>query len=104
MERGLRLFEAGRDDQAERDLQCRIQAPGSSRTIGFIEPLWGETTRDLVLSIRKLGAKNWSEISFGCKRHLQALRAGEGDIKSDEDHPDERYQNPGPHARIQIRI
>ena len=104
MERGLRLFEAGRDDQAERDLLRREQAPYSSRTIGFIEPLWGETTRDLIQETRKLVAKDWKEISFGCKRHLQVLHAREGDIQSDEDHPDERHQNPGLHARIQIHL
>ena len=104
MERGLRLFETSRDDQAEWDLQHREQAPGSCRTIGFIEPLWGELTRDLVQVTRKLVANDWSEISRGCKRYPQVLRAGEGDIQSDKDHPDERHQNPGLHAWIQIRF
>lgn len=93
----------GRDGEAaERETQHRPQTPGLCYDIGFIEPIWGQATRDLIWSTKRLRAKDWADITKACAPHL-GPSYNTGEESEDECYPDgRRYDRSGLHASIQI--
>jgi hypothetical protein len=86
------------------------RATGLCHSVAFIEPLWGQTTRNLVWSTKRLKANDWTEIMNACTPHLRDLKASKARIRSEsesdgpqvEDHSKGRHEKSGLHSQIQI--
>ncbi|KAI9456209.1 hypothetical protein F5148DRAFT_1377964 [Russula earlei] len=64
-ERGLTLFQTGEDA-----LRTGRETDGRARGLGFTESAWGDKTRDLVKSTRKLQDSHWAAILGECSVFL----------------------------------
>ena len=86
-----------RDDEAESDAQRCAQAPGLCYSLGFIEPVWGQTMRDLIWSTKRLTRTDWVAISTACQPHLQLFNCAK-ESEAEEHYPDRSE----PHASVHI--
>ena len=96
----MTLFKTGEDTKAERVAQRGTRSSDNDCSIGFTEPLWGETTRRLVIATQKLTEEHWQEVMEECKLYLP--RHAPGDVQPNEDDPDGGHQSSGLHASIQV--
>jgi hypothetical protein len=93
------------DDQAEREIQNFMQPEdaGICRSIGFIESLWGQTTRDLIWSTKRLKPNDWADITKRCAPHIRLLGcAKDVRFESEEDGPNGGCQRSAVHAVVEI--
>ncbi|KAI9455124.1 hypothetical protein F5148DRAFT_1325294 [Russula earlei] len=96
-ERGLTLFQTGEDA-----LRTGRETDGRARGLGFTESAWGDKTRDLVKSTRKLQDSHWAAILGECSvflhYHLQETEQ-EWCLAGEET---EGFERVRPHAHIDI--